>query len=139
MLKELKLAAKYALSNSNDARNFLVGSIGVRRDGCIVHARNEAVFDTASRDKKSKYFIYKRFPESHAEARLTKKLGYDAIVYVARIAKSTGDFAMARPCLCCQAILKSYNVQKVYYSISPNEWGLWDPKTNSDIYYSRRY
>lgn len=135
MLKLLKLAAEYSQSNSKDKRTYFLGAVGVRADGRIVHSRNEAVHDTCDRSKLGQFSIYKRFPESHAEARLTKKLGFNGTVYVARIAKGTNDLAMARPCCCCQAILKAFRVDNVFYSISPKEWGRWHVRTNTDSFY----
>lgn len=140
MLRLLQLAAEYSHSNSKDARTYLLGAVGVRKDGRIVHARNEAVFDTidfwnAREGKRSKYSIYRRFPESHAEARLTRKLGYGAIVYVSRVSRGTGGLAIARPCQHCQAILKAYRVRYAYYTISDNQWGRLDLITEEDTYY----
>lgn len=138
MLKLLKLAAKYSSPNQNDQRIYSLGAVGVRDDGRIVHARNEAVFDTYTGSKRSICSVHKRFPESHAEARLTKKLGLGGTVYVARVARCNQELAMARPCESCQSILKAFRVNKVYYSISQNEWGMWDPAKNTDTFYGKQ-
>lgn len=135
MLELLKLAAKYSLSNTKTERLYLLGAVGVRKDGKVVHARNEAVLDTYARDKQILFNVYKRFPEGHAESRLAKKLDFGATVYVARVMKGNGNLAMSRPCECCQAILRAFRVKKVYYTISNNQWGLWDPSKNIDTYY----
>jgi len=127
MLDMLKLAAKYALKRND--RPFLLGAVGIRSDGRIVHSKNSAVIDTFE------FAVYKRFPEAHAEARLTKKLGFGATVYVARVSRGSGELAMARPCENCQSILKAFRVKKVYYTISKNQWGRWDPEKNIDSYY----
>jgi tRNA(Arg) A34 adenosine deaminase TadA len=137
MLKLLKLAAEYSLPNDNGMRTFIVGAVGIRQDGKLVHSKNEAVFDTHSRDKKGFFYQYKRFPEAHAESRLVKKIDFGATIYVARVIRSTGVLAMARPCETCQAILKAFKVDKVYYTISDNEWGCWSVKKSTDTYYSR--
>jgi deoxycytidylate deaminase len=42
-------------------------------------------------------------------------------LYVARLSGS--NFAMARPCELCQAILFRYNVTKVVYTINPTQYG----------------
>ena len=138
MLKLLKLAAEYSASHSDDKRLFLLGAVGVRNDGRIVHARNDAVRDTCPRDDKSTFYIYKRFPESHAEVRLTRKLGFNATVYVARVTKGAGELAMARPCSTCQAILRAFRCKKAFYTISNSEWGVFDFCTNEDAYYYKR-
>jgi hypothetical protein len=138
MLKLLKLAAKYSASHSEDKRLFLLGAVGIRNDGCMVHARNDAVRDTCPRDDKSTFNIYKRFPDSHAEVRLTRKLGFNATVYVARVTKGNGDLAMARPCSTCEAILRAFRCKKAYYTISNSEWGCFDFRTNEDSFYGTR-
>lgn len=131
MLSNLKLAAHHAMSKNQDGRVYFLGAIGIRQDGRLVHSRNSAVLDTLSPVSN----VYKRFPESHAEARLTRKLGFGATVYVARLARGTGELAMARPCECCQAVLKAFRVKKVYYTISQTQYGVWDPEKNTDVYY----
>ena len=122
MLDLLHLAAYYALQKSDDDdRAFLLGSVGVRSDGRIVHSKNSA----------SNNII----PEAHSEARLTKKLGFNATVYVARVSRGTKELAMARPCKSCQNILRSFRVKNVYYTISKNEYGMLNLATMVDTYY----
>lgn len=137
MLTLLRQAACVALSNGRDRRGFYVGSIGIREDGAKVHSKNSAIIETQNRHPQSQFFIYRRFPQAHAESKLVQKLGFYGTVYVARVARGSQQLAMARPCSTCQQILKAYKVKKVYYTISPTEWGMWNPKTNEDIYYSK--
>lgn len=134
MLELLKLAAQYSISNIKDERLYLLGAVGVRKDGRIVHARNDAVFDSYAREMLP--YTYKRFPESHAEARLTKKLDFGATVYVARVMKGSGNLAISKPCSSCERKLRAFRVKKVYYTISSNEWGVIDLTDNVDSYYS---
>lgn len=137
MLELLRLAAEYSAPQSRGERIYLLGAVGVRNDGRMVHARNEAVLDTFTREKWGTFSIYKRFPEAHAEVRLTRKLGFNATVYVSRVMKGSKDLAMARPCEVCQGVLRAFRVKKVYYTISNNEWGVWNPTNNTDVYYSK--
>lgn len=137
MLDLLSLASKYAVLKHDDDRVFLLGAVGVRNDGRQVHAQNAPVLDTLKRAEWAKQNVYRRFPESHAEVRLTRKLGFGAVVYVARVMRANNDLAMARPCECCQNVLRAFKVRKVYYTISNNEWGIWDPWKNIDVYCSR--
>jgi tRNA(Arg) A34 adenosine deaminase TadA len=132
MLELLRLAARYAVLKHDDDRVFLLGAVGVRSDGRLVHAQNSSVLDTL---KRAEWNAYKRFPESHAEIRLTKKLGFGATMYVARVKRANHNLAMARPCECCRNIIKAFRVKKVYYTISDNEWGVWDPIKDCDTYY----
>lgn len=129
----IRLAGHYALTKNDphDRRNFMIGAVGVRRDGRLVHARNLSISDIRPVNVK-----FKRFPNSHAERRLTGKLDFGSTVYVARIARGTKDLAMARPCELCRSVIANHGVIKVYYSISPNEYGVWFPNTNrEDQYY----
>ena len=133
MLDLLKKAAEYAILKRSDGRNFFLGALGVRKDGCIVHAQNAAVFDTFKKRDFANNYVYRRFPGSHAEIRLTKKLDFGATLYVARVGRN-GLYAMARPCECCRSVLKAFRVKKVFYTISNYEYGVWFPSNDSDRY-----
>lgn len=133
MLDMLKLAAEYAgISNERDTRSFYLGVVGRRADGCIVHAKNLSVIDRSIDPNR----VYRKSVQAHAEYRLTRKLGFNGTVYVARVARGTREFAMARPCELCQSVLRSYRVEKVYYSINENQFGIWFPKTDKDRVYT---
>lgn len=109
----LMLAAKIAMNrNGRDSRSFLLGAVGQRNDGVIMTARNISATDCA--------------PNHHAEARLTKKLTPDSVVWVARISRRDGSWALARPCQGCQMRMRRTGVRKVFYTISPNEWGVME-------------
>ena len=97
-------------SSRRDKRAFFLGAIGVRRDGAMVHA-----FNSANQE---------RYHATHAERRLCRKLDSGAVVYVARIRKGDGQFGLAKPCQRCQAILKSYGVRRIYYTIANAEYGV---------------
>jgi hypothetical protein len=123
MLDMLLLAAEYAAPDKDTTRTYALGAIGIRRDNRIVHARNSSVLDSVHYEKGSPY---RRFPESHAEARLTKRLGYcSPLVYVARV-KRSGGLGLAAPCSGCQAILRAHRVERVIYTIDDNNYGIWD-------------
>jgi len=107
----LALAARIAFENNgSDNRSFFLGAVGQRNDGVIMTARNISATDYA--------------PKHHAEARLSRKLTPDSVVWVARVAKKDGSWAMARPCNGCQLRMRIVGVRKVFYTIGPNEWGV---------------
>ena len=108
----LQQAAILAAS-SKDKKNFFLGSIAVRKDGLLVQATN-----LTSPENKT--------PTAHAEVRALKKAGWGATLWVARVTKE-GVWALARPCPTCQAFIENKGVKKVYYTIGPNEWGIWRP------------
>jgi tRNA(Arg) A34 adenosine deaminase TadA len=109
--KYFRLAKQTALrGDTREAkRQFRLGAVGIRSDGAIVTASN-----IPHRTRESK---------AHAETRLAKKLDWNSIVYVVRI-YSNGALAMARPCRKCQSALRLKGVQRVYYSINANEFGV---------------
>jgi hypothetical protein len=113
--KMLAVAAETALSSTNtsrDRRVFLLGAVGQRNDGVYVMSRNVASTDVV--------------PSHHAEARLTRKLTPDSTVWVARVRRKNGEWALSRPCNSCQAQLQRAGVRRVVYTIGPNEWGVID-------------
>lgn len=129
MLKLIELAAKVALpTNENDQRAFLLGSVGIRKEGTLVSARNGAVrcLDTGD---------YQVIPSAHAEWRLCSKLGKYGTVYVARVAKRDGSLAMARPCVPCQIRLRSLKVERAYYSINDYQYGCYFVQEDFDQVY----
>jgi tRNA(Arg) A34 adenosine deaminase TadA len=101
----LEIAAKIG-SKRDDKRQYWIGAVGKRSDGTLVFSSNGP---TPKPDRCS-----------HAEYKLTKKLDYGAIVYVARVLRN-GDFAMAKPCANCVRALQSKRVKRVYYTIANNE------------------
>ena len=129
MIPMLKLAGEIAKPTiDNDPRNFWVGCVGIRDDGTQVSAKNGSVFSTDVDN-------YQLLPSSHAEGRVLKKLGKNGIIYVARISKSDGGYAMARPCGMCQVRIKSFDVNLVHYTINKTHYGIWIPDTDEDRVY----
>lgn len=122
MLKLIRLAAQVAVPSDRDRdkRAFWLGAIGVRGDGVIVSARNGSVQVSETIGNGWS------FPHAHAESRLCRKLDYGATVYVARVSPQTDDLAMSRPCYDCIMALRNKRVAKVYYSVSPTEYGVID-------------
>lgn len=107
----LKLAANAATGNGkNDCRQYLIGAIAIRVDGAVVSARN------ISNNRKSQ--------RCHAEARVLRKSGNCATVFVARVSRRDGSIQMAKPCIRCQSELRNRKIKKCYYTISNNEYGV---------------
>lgn len=122
MLDMLLLAAKVALPNDyHDARNFWLGCVGIRQDGAIVSGKNGAVHCTSINE-------YQLIPNSHAEGRVLRKLGKGGTIFVSRVSKINHSLAMAYPCPTCQVRITSFQVNKVYYTINPNQYGIWSVK-----------
>lgn len=106
--KYLEMAAAEAVKNQ-DGRHYLVGCVAIRGDGAMVRASNGPT-PVPTR-------------EMHAEYRVSKKLDYDAVVYVARVLKD-GSFGMAMPCASCLKALKTKRVQKIFFTISSEDFGI---------------
>ena len=106
----LMLAAQVAADGDRVNRSFFLGAVGQRKDGVIVSSRNVSSTDCA--------------PNHHAEARVVRKLTPDSIIWVARVSRRDGQWALARPCTGCQIRMKMAGVKKAIYTIAPGEWGI---------------
>lgn len=100
-MKMLNKAVALAIKG-NWEKNYLLGAIALRKDGVYVYSKNSLV-QTPS-------------PTGHAEARILKKAGTGAILWVARVYRD-GGWAMAKPCTTCQTLIKNKGVKRVYYPI----------------------
>lgn len=124
----LDMAKEIAIPDKNnpikDQRSFWHGCVGIRNDGTIVRGKNGAA---SIQDG-----YYHMIPGAHAEGRVLRKLGKNGTLYVARVSRRTGEYVMSRPCDMCRVRIKSFGVKKVYYSINQNQYGVWDPKSDTD-------
>lgn len=125
MLHYLKEAAKIATIEEYYKRNFLLGCVGIRRDGAIVSAKNGAVIS-------STFDQYRIISDAHAECRVLRKLGKGGVLYVSRVLKKDGTYAMAKPCKVCSARIQHAKVQKVFFTIDQEHYGVWFPEL--DVY-----
>lgn len=114
----------------SDTRAFWLGCIGIRKDGAVVSSRNGSIHNMFSNDivdVKSE-----RSCEYHAEGRALRKMDRGGILYVSRVSRKNKAFAMARPCPLCQARIRAKKIEKVYYSISNNQYGIYYPQRDYD-------
>lgn len=102
------LALKAAARDIVDVRTHAIGAVAIRADGALVTARNG--FDRSLN------------PSMHAEHRVMRKAGHNAIVYVARHRKN-GSAGLAKPCVNCMSTLRNKGAERVYYTIADNEFG----------------
>lgn len=105
------LAGKAATSKQ-DLRGFLLGAVAVRNDGALVSSVNSVAHE----------------PNRllHAEYRISSKIDKGSTVYVARIRLLNGEFACSKPCFSCEKVLRTRKVDRVYYTISNDEYGVLD-------------
>jgi len=115
MLPLLEIASQVADLSTDRCRKAFIGAVSIRKDGTLVRSRNGS---TPRPEGIS--------PSAHAEARVLRKSGYGATVYVSRV-KKDGSLGMAKPCSNCMAALKAMRVEMVYWSIDNNEWGACRP------------
>jgi len=108
----LELASRFA-KGGDPNRNFWVGCVAKRKDGAIVASCNEKTKEPV--------------PKAHAESRCLRKAGWGSTLWVARILKS-GEWGLAKPCTNCQNMIRHMGVKRVYYTIGPGEYGVWDVK-----------
>lgn len=107
MLHLLRVAAEVADLSADRYRKAFIGAVSVRKDGTLVYSRNGS--------------SPAKMPSVHAESRVLRKSGYGATVYVARVLRN-GEFAIAKPCGHCRAILRAHKVEMVYYTTGPDSW-----------------
>lgn len=123
----LVLAAKKALpKDKNDPRSFWIGCIAIRKDGVKISSRNGAVHSTTTVN-------YQLIPSSHAEGRIVKKIDKGATLYISRVLRRDGSYAMAKPCPMCSITIKSHKVKKVFFTIDNLHFGVWN--VADDTYY----
>jgi cytidine deaminase len=126
-------AASYAIPrHNNDSRNFWLGCIGIRADGAMIISRNGEIRHGINLVK------FRSNPNSHAEIRAAKKLGRGGILFVSRVSRENHSLAMARPCGMCRNILRAFEVQKVYYTIDDDHYGVWMVKDDYDKIYNSK-
>lgn len=104
----LKKAGQVAAKKHDDQRDYWVGAVAERSDGVLVVSANGPAME--------------KTPAVHAERRLSAKIDHGATVYVARIRLTNGEFANAKPCKACMVALKSKSVDKIYYTVGPNQY-----------------
>lgn len=110
--KMLQMAANAALEGQDrprERRQFILGAVGIRNDGVLVKSRNLSAPLPA--------------PDHHAETRLARKLTPGSTVWVARVSRKTWGWAMAKPCPGCERRLRAAGVERVIYTIGPDEFG----------------
>lgn len=121
-MKLLKQAIEIAKNNTNPIKEFLFGAIAIRNDGAKVKATNGNNIAPC--------------PCVHAEHRLMRKSGYKSTIFVARVRKGDKAVVVARPCKYCMSIIENYQVEKCYYTINENSFGLIEFK-NKKIFKER--
>lgn len=109
-MKYLDLAARIAASAPWNEKHFLLGAVAIREDGAIVTASNLRTLD--------------RLHEAHAEHRILRRAGFGATLYVARINRYK-QWAIAKPCVKCQALIRNKRVKRVFYTTAPDTWACW--------------
>ncbi len=113
--KILNRAADLAASRVHHNKHFLLGAVALREDGVFVYSTNEVAKEN-------------RTPSAHAEARVLRKAGRGAILWVARVLRGDKEtWAQASPCSNCRRLILNHKVKKVYYTIGPDEFGVWEP------------
>jgi tRNA(Arg) A34 adenosine deaminase TadA len=114
-MRLLRIAAGVALGNKCKnpfiRKDYLLAAVIQRKDGAIVVSANS--------------LSHLPTPSGHAEARAIRKADVGSTLYVARVTRD-GEWAMSKPCKHCQALIRNRGIKKVYYTIGPGEYGVWD-------------
>lgn len=124
MIDYFEIAAKIALpQKEDDKRAFWLGAVYIRSDNKIVMSRNGESIST-----KNDRFISN--PQYHCEGRVLRKGDHNGIMYIARVRRKDYKFGCAKPCQFCQPIIRSKSVEKVYYTIDNERYGIWHVARN---------
>jgi tRNA(Arg) A34 adenosine deaminase TadA len=110
MLHQLQIAIQVADPTTDKMRKAIIGCVAIRADGTLVKSRNQSTLNPTGKS-----------PSVHAEARVLRKAGYGATVYVARIRRD-GSIGCAKPCIHCMNSLRSRGVEMVYWTVEGNDW-----------------
>lgn len=122
----LLLAGKVALTARDiHYKNFVFGGVCVRKDGAITVATNGAVQSSQVSD-------YRMIPNAHCEGRLLLKADQGATLYITRLLKKDRSMAMSRPCAVCRARILARKINKVFYTIDPFHYGIWNVATGEE-------
>jgi len=109
LIKAFERAVKLAkeVDEMKSKQKYCLAAVGLRNDGTMVYAQNGGGCCA----------IKNRHPfQSHAEARLTKKLDVDSIVFVARVKKKNYESGNAKPCANCEGFMRAKGISRVYYT-----------------------
>jgi len=113
--------AKIIATSKKDKRSFLLGAVGVRKDGVIVASPNGPAILVENKANRG------YFPKAHAEFRISKKLDVGSVVYVVRVRRGDKRVCLAKPCETCVNVLRYRGVKKIYYSIGECNGNIvWD-------------
>ena len=112
MIERARIVAMRSEETTLDPRSYVLGAVGLRRDGLIVVARNVSSSEVMT--------------SHHAEARLCKKLTWASEVWVTRVTRD-GHFAMSKPCVYCMNALLARGVKRIVYTTGPNRWEVMKP------------
>ena len=114
----------------NDPREYWIACIGVRNDSVEIISRNGSIQHLFSLSLSPSEM--RKNASYHAEGRVLRKMTRGGEMYVARVSRQTGGLVMSRPCRLCQAKIRSYRIDKVYYSINDHQYGVWLPQADTD-------
>jgi hypothetical protein len=138
-MKDLLLeAANFARITGRDdkLKGYWIASIGIRYDGVVIKSANAGV-----RVAENSIAKFREIPLSHSEVRTLRKMDCGGILCVARTLRIKNlslqeSLRISRPCLVCRNHIKSKRIKKVYYTISPYEYGVWYPSNDREEIYN---
>ena len=106
-MRYIELAKEVALRGDPRRKHFL-GAVAIRTDGVVVSSSNGTWLDRA--------------PTQHAEAKVLRKAGRGAILFVARVGRN-GTIGLSMPCRECRQLIRNKGVKRVYFTIDAIEIG----------------
>lgn len=126
MTTKIKRMFRVATLEANKSKcNYRLGSVVIQRRKILARAFNTDKTHTLTNTD----MYAEKWKGIHAEIaaclKVSKSQLEHADVYVVRIMKN-GAMAMSRPCHICKAVLSRFGIQRVFYSISDDEYGVME-------------
>ena len=116
-IKLLQQAICFAARTKHAKKKSYHACIALRKDGVYVVSANSGP-------------IEEPFPAAHAEFRCLVKATIQSTLWVARVARDKKTWAYSKPCKTCTEMIKNKKVNKVYYTVGPNQYRVWYPQTD---------
>lgn len=110
----------------------VIGATGIRSDGAIIRAINGSIRNSYGSSNSNGNKPPTKSSKYHAEGRLLNKMDSGGTIFVARRRRDNEEYGMARPCVLCQPRISSFRINKVYYTINNECYGIWTPSSDTD-------
>ena len=112
------------MASSSDYGNFRHGAVLIKSSAIIgLGVNNEKYCSVGAKFRPDERGISTYHAEISALLNLPRSVTKGATMFVARVAKGTGDWRLSKPCNMCHAVMEERGIFQVYYSIDGDTIG----------------